>query len=140
MGQLTISGTILGGPAQVGGAGFPGALFTTVLGTAPSPKPFSVATGIVSRRVSQASPGFAALQGVGPTDTVTAGDFLYLRSDSGVVLRVSNRDPLNPAGPALTTLIPVQGLAILEFPPSSPLVLLEVQGSAQLEYFVSGPQ
>lgn len=137
MGQVAISGTYQGGPVQVG-AGFPQAIFTTPLSTSVSPKPFSEASGVMQRRVAVASPAFVVLQGVGPTDTVVRGDLLYLRCDAGLILRLSNQDPLAPLGPPLVVTIPVMGLVILEFPASSPLVLLEAQGSATVEYAITG--
>lgn len=137
MGQIVVQGTVLGGPTTIG-AGFPQALFTTILATNPTPKPFSLASGVISRRLAVASPAFAPLQGVGPTDTVQRGDFLYFRSDSQVLLRLSQTDPLNPLNPPLQRELYVNGLVIIEFPQSSPLVLLEGQGSATLEYLITG--
>lgn len=137
MGQVAINGTVLGGPVQVG-SGFPQAIFTTVLATNPSPKPFSTASGVLTRRIAQAAPGFVPLSGVGPTDTVQRGDLLYLRSDSQLLVRMSQTDPLNPLGPALVRDLIVSGLLIVEFPSASPLVLLEAQGSATIEYLITG--
>lgn len=137
MGQVVLAGTFTGGPAQVG-VGFPTAIFTANLATTPSPKPFSAATGVLTRRVSQVAPGFVVLSGVGPTDTVVRGDTLYLRSDAQLLLRVSQQDPLNPLGPALVREIYQSGLYVVEFPASSPLVLLEAQGSATIEYAITG--
>ena len=137
MGQIAINGTVLGGPVQVG-SGFPQAIFTTVLATNPSPKPFSVASGVLTRRIAQAAPGFVSLSGVGPTDTVQRGDLLYLRSDSQLLVRMSQTDPLNPLGPALVRDLIVSGLLVVEFPSASPLVLLEAQGSATIEYLITG--
>jgi hypothetical protein len=126
VGQVSIAGTVLGGPVQVG-AGFPQAIFTTTLGTTPSPKPFSAATGVLQRRVNVAAPAFAVLSGVGVDDTVTKGDLLYFRTD-----------PLNPSGPPLIRELFVNGLAVIEFPAASPLILLEAQGSATIEYAITG--
>jgi len=137
MGQIVVQGSITGGPPQQG-VGFPQAVFTTQLATTPSPKPFSAATGVLIRRVAQVGPGFVGLTGVGPDDTVVRGDTLYFRSDAQVLLRISQTDPLNPGGPALVRELLVSGLLICEFPPASPLVLLEVQGSATIEYCISG--
>jgi hypothetical protein len=137
MGQVAINGTILGGPVSPG-AGFPQAIFTAVLATTPSPKPFSAASGVLTRRVNQAAPGFLTLSGVGPADAVVRGDTFYLRSDSQLLLRLSQTDPLNPSGPALVRDVYVSGLCIIEFPASSPLVLLEAQGSATIEYLITG--
>lgn len=137
MGQVLIQGSFTGGPPQQG-VGFPQAIFNTQLATTPSPKPYSAATGVLTRRIAQAAPGFVGLTGVGPTDTVVRGDTLYLRSDAQVLLRISQTDPLNPGGPALVRELLISGLFICEFPPSSPLVLLEAQGSATIEYCISG--
>lgn len=127
----------MGGPPQQG-VGFPQAIFSTQLATTPNPKPFSAASGVLTRRVAQVAPGFLELTGVGPDDSVVRGDTLYLRSDAQVLLRLSQTDPLNPSGPALVRELYVSGLCVLEFPPASPLVLLEVQGSATLEYLITG--
>lgn len=137
MGQVAINGTVLGGPVQVG-SGFPQAIFTTVLATSPNPKPFSSASGVLTRRVAQASPGFVTLSGVGPTDSVVRGDLLYMRSDAQLLIRLSQVDPLNPIGPALVRELIMSGLLIVEFSAASPLVLLEAQGSATIEYLVTG--
>lgn len=137
MGQVVISGTYQAGPPQVG-AGFPQAIYTTPLVTSVSPKPFSQGSGVLQRRVAVAAPAFVVLQGVGPTDAVQRGDLLYLRCDAGLLLRLSNTDPLAPLGPPLVVVIPVMGLVLLEFPASSPLVLLEAQGSATVEYAITG--
>ncbi len=137
MGQLTIAGTLLGGPVQVG-AGFPQAIYTTQLALSQTPRPFSKGSGVVQSTVNTPSPSYEPLQGVGPTDRVRYGDVLYLRCDGSLELRISQTDPLNPLGPPLVRLLNVQGLQIMEFPPSSRLVLLEAQGSATVEYAIFG--
>jgi len=137
VGQVSINGTLSSGPVQVG-SGFPQAIYTTPLATSVTPKPFSAASGVMQRRIAVAAPTFVTLQGLGPTDTVVRCDLLYLRSDAALILRLSNQDPLNPFGPPLVVEVPVSGLVIMEFPASSPLVLLEAQGSATVEYAASG--
>lgn len=137
MGQVAINGTLIGGPVQVG-AGFPQAIFTTPLSTSVVPKAFSAASGVMQRRIAVASPSFATLQGVGTGDAVERGDLLYLRSDAQLLLRLSQTDPLAPLGPPLVRELFTVGLVIVEFPASSPLVLLEAQGSATIEYAITG--
>lgn len=137
MGQVVIQGTYQGGPAQVG-AGFPQALYTTPLQTSVTPKPFSAGSGVMTQRVAVASPGFVPLRGVGPTDAVVRGDLLYLRCDAALQLRISTQDPLAPLGPPIVVVVPVSGLYIHEFPAGQPLVLLEAQGSATVEYAITG--
>ena len=142
MGQVSITGQLVGGQIQNGSfgmfGGFPQAIFTTNLALTPSPKPFSTASGVLQRRIATVSPDFAHLQGVGAGDAVARGDTLYLRSDSQILLQLSQIDPLNPGGPVLVRQLYVSGLVVLEFPLSSPLVLLEAQGAATLEYLVTG--
>lgn len=137
MGSLRLDGAITGGPAQVG-SGFPQAIFNAPLALTPTPKPFSAGSGVLTRQVAQVSPGFTTLTGVGPDDTVVRGDTLYFRSNAQLLLRISQADPLNPSGPALVRELYVSGLLVVEFPPSSPLVLLEAQGTANIEYLITG--
>lgn len=138
MGSSSLTGSLIGGPPNSGGSSFPEAQFIAQLGLTPSPKVWSAASGVLQRQVSQAAPGFLALSGVGPTDTVQRGDTLYFRSNGPVVLRLSYVDPTNPLGPPLQAVVPVQGLLLQEFSTPSPLVGLEVQGSAQIEYLITG--
>lgn len=137
MGQLTIQGAITAGPPTVG-VGFPSALINTPLSTTPSPKSYSKGTGTIQSSVATASPSFEALSGVGPTDRVRQGSLLYFRCDAQLLLRISQTDPLAPSDPPLQRLVYVQGLCIIEFPGSSPLVLLEAQGAANIEYLIIG--
>lgn len=137
MGQLTIQGTITAGPPTVG-VGFPQMLANVQLASTPSPKSFSRGSGVIQSQVQTVSPAFEPLQGVGPTDRVRRGDTLYFRCDAQLLLRLSQTDPLNPNDPPLQRLLYVQGLCIVEFPPASPLVLLEAQGAATIEYLITG--
>lgn len=137
MGQVNVQGSITGGPPTQG-TGFPGAVFNVQLATTPAPKTFSAGSGVIQSRVATVSPAFEPLSGVGPTDRVKRGDFLYFRCDAPLLLRISQTDPLNPSDPPLQRLLYVQGLCILEFQPASPLVLLEAQGAATIEYLITG--
>lgn len=137
MGTLTIQGAITAGPPTAG-MGFPSALMNVPLATNPTPKPFSKGTGVIQSAVSTASPAFEPLSGVGPTDRVRQGSTLYFRCDNQLLLRISQTDPLAPSDPPLQRLVYVQGLCIIEFPNGSPLVLLEAQGAATIEYLIVG--
>lgn len=136
MGQLSIAGTIIAGPPTVASGIFPSAIYTTQLGLSQNPRVFSKATGVIQSRVETPTPGFEPLQGVGPTDRVRRGDVLYLRCDSALILRVSTFDPLG--GPVIVELNPVLGLYVREFPLGQQLALLEAQGSATIEYAITG--
>lgn len=137
MGQIVIAGTMIAGPPVVGGV-FPSSIYTTQLALSQVPKPFSKASGVMQSTVQTAAPAFEPLQGVGPTDRVRQGDTLYLRCDAPILLRVSTVDPLAPLGPPIVELNPVAGLYIREFPLGQRLVLLEAQGSATIEYAITG--
>lgn len=134
MGMVTVSGALLAGPPSAG-EGFPAMLANAPLSLINSPKQMGVATGVLSRLVNQPSPAFGPLQGVGPTDTVTAGDLLYLKCDGLLILRVTTDDG---SGGSVVELNPVHGLYVREFSTVRALKLLEVQGVARCEYFISG--
>ena len=80
---------------------------------------------------SLASPSaFAVLPGLGASDVVTKAKFLYLRSSSEVKLRLTQTSGVQT--------VDVSGLCILQFPALKELVLLEAQGTANLEYIIVG--
>ena len=133
MGVIKFAASLIAGPQQAG-EGFPSSTVTASIKLSTDPKSFGVATGVISRRI--ASPGaFVALQGVGSADTVTKGDFLYLKADKDVDLRMS----LDNGAGGTDLRILTGRVFVVEFSSIKFLKLLEAQGSAQLEYFVSGP-
>lgn len=137
MGKIVLSGTLMAGPPD-GSTQFPASQYTVPLAFKGGTElTFGVATGILSRTLNSPSPAFAALQGVGSTDTVTRGQLLYFKSDSPVTLRITTDDG---AGAPVVELVPVDGLLIRQFQDTKFLRLLEAQGSGRLEYFVSGQQ
>lgn len=138
MGVVTLDGSISIGPASSGGNTFPSSTETVAIQTTPNPKQSSVATGTLVRNLSIPSPAWQVLSGVGANDTVTRCDFLYFRSNAPVQLRLTMEDPANPTGPAIVSIVPVQGLLVHEFPNPGCLKLLEFQGSATVEYMASG--
>jgi hypothetical protein len=134
MGQVKLSGTIVGGPVGVS-AGFPGAVTTIDLETTPAPKPMQVADS--GPRSVNSSGAYVSVGSIGSGMSVEQGTFLYLRTNAPVWVR---RTIYQSPGPDLTVEERVHGLLIVEFPPGEYLKLLEVKGSAQVEYFVSGSQ
>lgn len=83
------------------------------------------------------SPGaFVALTTVGPTAPVKQGDFLYLRANAAVEVRLTTDD--GAGGQTVTTLPPTDFL-MMTFSATRPLELLEVRGTATIAYLVSGP-
>jgi hypothetical protein len=136
MGQINLSGSMIGGP-PAGGDTFPGSTFSVPLLLRSNPKGFNVATGVLQRQISTAVGVYATLSGVGATDTVTKCDTLYLKSNSGLLVRLTSDDG---TGVSVVAVIPVSGVALLEFDSSKYLKLIEVSGSGLIEYFASGQQ
>jgi len=132
--QLSLTGALVAGPSG-GGDVFPASSFMVPLALAAgSAASFQVATGVLTQLV--ASPGaFVPLVGVGPTAAATQGTFLYLRTDAEVTLRLTVDDG---SGGTDTLELPVSGLALMEFPAARPLELLEIRGTATVEYLVAG--
>lgn len=137
MGQVSLNGSLTAGP-QTAGSDFPSSTVAIALQLLTEPKSSGVASGVISRQVASPSPAWLTLQGVGEDDTVTKGDTLYVRCSSALLLRLTTDD--GSGGDVLAGPVPVQGTLLLEFQPSTFLKKLEVQGTGQIEYFISGQQ
>lgn len=139
MPNATLSGNLYVQPSDASGA-FPAGATSIPLALSPSPKSLTVDSGVVKRNV--ASPAaFVALSGVGASDAVTQGSFLYVRTNAPMQLRMTFN---NPAGGVTTAVVPVGssiggGLLVLEFDPTRYLTLLEAEGIGTIEYLVGGP-
>jgi hypothetical protein len=132
MGQLLLSGSLLAGPSQGSSEStFPSAQVNIPLALKETPLTYDAATGCIARAV--ASPAsFVTLT----TDAVPEGRVLYLRTDADVSLRITSDD--GSGGDVVEAVVPVSGLYVREFPETKFLKLLEVRGTAAIEYFVSG--
>jgi|WetSurMetagenome_2_1015567.scaffolds.fasta_scaffold351829_2 hypothetical protein len=135
MGQVELSGSLTFGPANGGTGTFPSSQDTVQLELNPSPKTYGCASGTLSRQISSPS-SYATLSGVGASDCVVQATTLYFRCDSQVLLRFTCADPAG--GSNIVSIVPVQGTVVHEFPNNGYLKLLEVLGSARIEYAVSG--
>lgn len=132
-GIIDLSGTLIAGPQTVVDSTFPSMQSTVGLHTSPSPKGWNVCTGVLSRNINSPS-AYVALEGVGATATVVNADFLYLRSNGTLKLRITQTDGLG-------TLLSEQyfsGLKVIELPSTNCAVLVEVKGTATIEYLASG--
>jgi len=137
MGQIVITGSVVVGPASpVSDGAFPSSIDTVQLASTPNPKQSQVCSGTISRFLNVASPSWATLSGVGAADTVTRADTLYLRCNSPIKVRLTQAD--KDGGADIVSIVEVHGVLLQEFPQNGCLKLLEAQGSATLEYFVSG--
>ena len=104
--------------------------------TNPNPKVASASTGDMTITVDSPS-SYVALPGIAASNSnVTQGTFLALVTDGPVLVRTTTYN----AGGNVIAVEPVLGLKVVEYDPNAYLVLVEVQGAANVEYFASGPQ
>lgn len=132
---VTLKGKLLAGPPKVSCDKFPSALVNAEFELSP-PNKQATRSAYHLRQVTSSST-FFELDGVGPTESVTQGSFLYMRTNGTMLFRLTTNDP---NGSPVVSVIPVSGLMVIEFPSPNYLSLLEAQGSGTVEYFVSGPQ
>ncbi len=137
MGQLSIQGAITAGPPNVSDGGFPSAMITTRLRGKQEPKGFNACSGVIQQRVAIVAPSWLTLRCIGPDGPVVRADTLYIRSDGPVLLRLTTSDGISAD---VVRTMPLDGLGMWEFPSTNFLTLLEVQGSATLEFLASGQQ
>jgi hypothetical protein len=135
MGQIELSGSITFGPSTGGSGAFPSSVDTIQLETTPSPKQYGVASGTLARLVNTGL-SYVTLSGIGTTDCVTQCTTLYFRCDAPVKLRMTFLDP--DGGADIVSIVPFQGCQLFEFPTNGYLKLLEIKGSARIEYCASG--
>jgi hypothetical protein len=141
VGQVDFSGSLTLGPASGGSTTFPSSTDTIQLALSQNPKQASVMTGTQSKRLSSAV-AYVTLSGVGGTltviDTVTRCDFLYIRSDSAIKVRLTMVDPAG--GADIVSVLNLQGPIVIEFPTTGYCKLVEAMGVANIEYAASGIQ
>lgn len=134
MGNISVSGQLLGGPSSAGGDGvFPAAQFNTPLSLSSASKLFNSATGVLTRNFSDAN-AFVQLGSI-PAD-VPRANFLYVRAAGAYQLRLTQDD-----GASGTTVATIQcyGLFMAEFPDTLAVTLVEIAANGKVEYLASGP-
>ena len=134
MGQLSLSGALVGGPAS-GGTTFPGSTISIPLALRTNPKGFNAATGVLQRQIQTALGVFVALNEIGPNGSVQKADTIYLNSNGPLTVRYTTDDGL---GGSVVAVLPVSGYTMIELDSTRFCKLLEVSGSALIEYFASG--
>jgi hypothetical protein len=137
VGQAELTGTITFGPSSGGAGVFPSSSDTIQLESTPTPKQFGAATGTFQRTVMSPS-AYTTLSGIGDTDTVHQCNFLYFRCNAPVKIRMTFTDP--DGGADIVSILPVQGTIVFEPPSNGTMKLLEIKGSAQIEYGACGLQ
>jgi hypothetical protein len=132
--QLAPGSALMAGPqtACEGSGGFPASVVNTPLALNPSCKAYAVSTGPQLANVNSPSAPFA-LPGVSSGGPVTQAHTLYFRVATPMLLSLTFLG-------GTAQVLPVFGLAILEFSPTAPLVAMAVQGSGQVEYLGVGNQ
>jgi hypothetical protein len=131
---VTLQGALLAGPPRSSCNGFPAGIVNTQFELRPPNKSAAVSTGMQVRNLNSPS-SYATLSGVGSDDAVTQGSFLYIRTQTSMLFRLTTNDTVD-----VVSVIPVDGLCIIEFPAGKYLELLEAQGVGVVEYFASGSQ
>jgi hypothetical protein len=129
--QLNLTGSISAAPVGNTGGSVPSGIDTI---------PLSLTQGYTLKasgntRVSVPSPSWQTLPGIGSSGLVTHGDFMWLNTDSPCYIRTTQFDPSNTP---IVSVHQVQGLFMMQFPPTGQLSLLEIQGVCGVEYLVTG--
>ncbi len=132
---VQISGQLTAGPSSASDGGFPAGVSNLPLTLMPSARPYNVSTGAMLRTMATSVGVYATLDGV--PNTVSQATFIYFRCTGVMLLRITRAEPTLSD---VVEVIPIQGLFMLELDPSRYAKLLEVSGSGQIEYFVSGTQ
>jgi hypothetical protein len=126
MSTLTLAGNIL---ASGDGVAVPSGTDTYPIATTPDPKSYAVSASGVKLLASPSS--FLTLSDIGTGGNVTNASFLYLKSSAAITVRIT------PAGLSAAT-FKVQGTLILEFAADALCQLVEVKGTATVEYLATG--
>jgi hypothetical protein len=135
MATIDLTGTITAGAQSAGIDVFPGASARIPLGFYGGQSKAFMVGGCVLTRIINSPAAFVTLSGVGASDVVTQGSFLYLKSDGVMILELTTDDG---AGSTEVVELPVQGLVVIEFPTNRPLEALRIKGSGKIEYLVAG--
>jgi hypothetical protein len=133
VGQLVqFSGTIVSSPGAAADCSFPAAV--TQIQFSGGQSLIANVSSLNAKAVNSPS-AYVQLDGLGVGETVTQGTFLYLRSNTAMVLRMTTF-----GAPDLVAEIPIQGTVIYQFPQAAYLKLLEAKGVGTVEYLVAGQQ
>ena len=131
MGQaISVSGTIITGQLGAGDCAFPNAVTNLVLQVPQVPAPASFYS---QKQVT--APAFAALDGIGSGKAVTKAVFLYLRTNGPVQLRITQQPDSGPDVPAIEW---VDGTVMKKVPANNYIKLVEILGTATVEYLAAG--
>ena len=95
---------------------------------------FACSSGAQSQTL--VAPTYQALSGIGETAPVTKATLFALYVSTAMLLRLTTYALPDP----IVAVIPISGQQLLRFPAGSELILAELQGSGQIQYFAAGQQ
>lgn len=131
MGQvISVTGAIIAGQLGSQECAFPNAITNIVLQV---PQISAPASFYSQKQVAAAS--FATLDGIGTGKAVTKAQFLYLRTNGPVQLRITQQPDSGPDVPAVEW---VNGTLLKQVPANNYIKLVEILGTATVEYFAAG--
>jgi len=140
--QIIVSGTITQSPPPVTGT----TIAASPVGTVPAgttqipilltPSPKQSLKRASGNKVLSSPSSFQTLSGLGSTDDVTNCDTLYLKCDANILVQLT---VTNPAGGTFVSTVSLYGTLIQEFATNAYLVGIALQGTANVEYIISGP-
>lgn len=131
MGTVVLGGSIVLSPS--GDCGVPSGITNIQFAGFPQNKSATV-SAYNTKSLNTPAPSFFTLDGIGPSESVTQGNFLYIRTTSPIRFRFTSQGPSGDDVSVLT----IQGVVLLEFNSANYLKLLEAQGVGTVEYLVSG--
>lgn len=129
----SLSAQLVAGPQSGTDTNFPGAVTNIPFNFNPPVKSYNVDTGAKYANINSPA-AFVALVDLGPTGAVTQGLTLYVRTVVPMQLRITYQ------GDVTKYVRYIAGAVIEEVDPTHPIVLLEVQGSGQIEWWAAGNQ
>lgn len=135
--QVVLNAQLIAGPAQVSDTYFPSATKTIPFTLVQVPKQYNVETGAVLT-INSAYPIYFPIDAIGSGGQVTQALTLYCRTNTTLLLTLTMINP-QTAG-TITSVLPLYGALLLEFPNNGYLTGLSVSGSGQFEYWASGIQ
>lgn len=136
MGQIKLEGALIAGPPTATDI-LPASITTYPLAfSGGNSKSFSVGTGVLTRTLNSPN-AYVEFPELGTNAAVSRGNFFVMRCDAAMMVKITTDDGI---GGDEVAVVPVQGLAVLEFPDAKYLKKLEVKGSGKLEYLISGTQ
>lgn len=131
--QAQLTASLIAAPASVSDQQFPSGTVNLTFGLNPNPKQYNVAFGGALNLVNSS---FTAIPGIGAAGEVTQVTTLYVRTAVPMKLQLTMADP--DGGADIVSIVPVNGVLLLEFPSNGYVKALSVKGSGQFEFWAAG--